>query len=134
MANTIVNQKLIDSERNAVFFFSIISDGTVFSSDTIVDLSSLNPDSTGRPVTAIHVARVQFSVLGSVQGRLQWVATDDEAIVCFGQQESVDLDFRRFGGIPNPGSAGATGDIELVIQALGNSEAVSMVLDVIKKY
>ena len=115
MADAVATQTLFSGSNKTILKFVNASDGTGESAVAKVDISGLN----GTP-TAVKINRVWYSVFGMVVKILFDHNTDD---FCLALQGDGYHDFRTFGGIPDPASAGGTGDI--LFTTVGHSAADS---------
>lgn len=117
----------VDGARNVVRRLVATSDTSTQLSATIVDASALS----GAP-SRVDIERLDYSVKGSVEARILFDATADDVALSLSGDGSYD--FTKFGGIQNPMSSGATGDI--VVTTVGTAaanNAVSIVLHGKKK-
>lgn len=125
MANTIDKQTIVDSERNLVVLVNITGDNSGDEAATqLIDASSY----VGSPAR-LRLVRVQ-SALEGFSAQLLWDATTDDELVHLPPYE-VDFDMSRFGGIPDPGSTGTTGDVMITTTGLG-SEKGTIILEFAK--
>lgn len=127
MANTVTQRTLKGgaSEMNVVRLITIVSDGSEETDLVVYDNSTLVANVTKGRVVAIKAN-------GSVgcQVLLEWDQDTDSPIYAFDPGNGVDVCFRHFGGIKNPGSAGATGDIVLTTTNLDSGDVVSIILEI----
>lgn len=125
MADAVSSQTIVDGDRNVVMKFTNLSDGTGESAVTKVDVSTLG----GAP-ERVSIQRVHYSVNGMV-ATLLWDATTDVRIL----ELSGDgcLDFTSFGGLPNNGGAGVTGDILLTTSGHALNDSYSIILEMRKQ-
>lgn len=107
MANIFNIQKINDGPRNVTIKAYLESDGVAgeIVDGVLVDASTLVP-----VPTTLRLTHISYDLSG-FEAMLSWEATADDPLVSLSLQE--DVDFARFGGIPNPKSAGVTGDILL---------------------
>lgn len=124
MADAVSSQTITDGPRTAVMKFTNLSDGTGESAVVKVDASALS----GSPAK-VTVQRIHYCVNGMVV-TLLWDATTDVRMV----ELSGDgwFDFRHFGGLPNNGGAGVTGDISLTTTGATLGDSYSIVLEMTK--
>lgn len=140
MANTIREQKLIDSNKRALVKYVILSDGTQESNTRLLDASSLafalnatgvisqtNPKSNYR--TSIKKIKAYSKTAGSV--RLKWEGDANSEIITFGSA-SVDFNFENDGAVITNPEANATGDILISTLGLAAGDAVTIFLDIRK--
>ena len=110
MANTLNLLTIIDGKRNAVIKAFLASDGASgeLTDQVIVDVSAL----LGAP-SKVHITKIQ-SALRGFDVLLEFDATTDVPILTLTPESGVsDLCFEHFGGLPNNGGAGVTGDITI---------------------
>ncbi len=124
MPDAVSSQTIIDGPRNVVMKFTSVSDGTGEAAVTKVDVSALS----GAP-PAVAIDKIHYSVSGMIV-RLLWDATSDVTIVEL-QNDGV-FDFTSFGGLPNNGGDGVTGDIQLTTVGHTNLDSYAIVLEMHK--
>lgn len=110
MANTVTLQSIIDGPKTHVVKIYLASDGVAgeLTDQVVVNVSALLP-----AATKVSLERVQWSLNG-FDALLEWDATTDVAIFTLGANASTsDLDFSKYGGIPNNAGTGVTGNILL---------------------
>lgn len=104
-------QTILDNAKNLVIKVTGSGAGTT----TIVDASALNPS-----CTRLNLLRAAGNFGASTSGTLLWDATTDVTIITLNEFSNHDAwDFCYFGGIPNNGGAGVTGDVNLTITGTG---------------
>lgn len=108
MANTVDIQTINDGDRNYVIKVYLASDGVTgeLAASTLVTASGLN----GIPDT-LKLVRVHSALTG-FQATLYWDATTDDPLIHL-SADAIEADFKHFGGIPNPKSAGYTGNVNI---------------------
>jgi hypothetical protein len=142
MANTIREQRLIDSNKRALIKYVIISDGTQESNTVLVDASTLafalnansyimssntHPKSNYR--TTVKKIKAYAKTSGSI--RLKWHGDANSEIIVFGST-SVDFNFENDGAVISNPEANATGDILLTTLAMASGDALTIFLDLKK--
>lgn len=137
MANNISSQYLNNGFRNATLRYSLVSDGTAFAAQKIVDASSAGPlgvnlrGQSFYPQTHIQLVGMDFDVQG-MGFALYWEATVNELIGAYGASPE-SFDWRADGGFSPPaGLAGATGSILLSLIAPAANASLFMMLRMIK--
>lgn len=117
MADTVDVRPLFVGERRAAYRLTNVCDGTGESAVVKLDISTLvGPDGVNAP-TKVAIEQLEWSIQGFTSVRLFWDhTTDDEIAVLSGQGFK---DYRDFGGLLDPASAGGTGDI--VLTTAGNT-------------
>jgi hypothetical protein len=110
MADAVDTQVVFSGARRRAIRLTNISDGTGESAVVKVDISALTgPDGTVPTKTVVEW--IEYDIQGFTSVRLDWDATtDDEIAVLSGQGI---LDWTAYGGLTDPQSTGATGDIVL---------------------
>lgn len=122
MADAVTSQTLFSGAKRVVMAFTNVSDGTGESAVTKVDISTL----PGAP-TAVKINKVQYDCNGMAVRVLFDHTTDDTVLVLSGQGV---MDFCDFGGMKDPASAGATGDILFTTIGHALSDTYTVVLDI----
>lgn len=103
MADAVTTNTVFSGSKRKILSFTNVSDGTGESAVAKVTLSAL----TGAP-SAVRIRRVWYSINGLALRILFDHTTDDTAAVLSGNGFQ---DFNPIGGIPDPASAGGTGNI-----------------------
>jgi hypothetical protein len=142
MANTIREQKLIDTNKRALIKYVILSDGSQESNTVLVDASSLayslnangyimssnvHPKSNYR--TTVRKIKAYSKTAGSI--RLKWHGDANSEIITFGSA-SVDLNFENDGAVISNPEANATGDILISTLGLTSGDCITLFLDLKK--
>ena len=110
MADTVDTQVLFNGTRRYVVRLTNISDGTGESAVVKIDKSTLT-NGNGTEPGKLSIVEAQWAIQGFASIRLLWDhTTDDEAMVLDG---NGFRDFSDTGGLPDPGTAGGTGDLIL---------------------
>lgn len=110
MVDTVTNTTIFAGTRRHIIHLTNVSDGTGESAVVKVDVSALTgPD--GTPPTAVTIEEISWDIQGFTSVTLAWDATTDDTIaVLSGQGYS---DWTAVGGLHDPASTGATGDVVL---------------------
>lgn len=111
MADTVTTKVLSTGPRYSVVHLTNISDGTGESLVAKVDISTLLL-SNGLACTKTALKEAQWSIQGFTSVRLYWDHTTDDTLAVLGQGCGY-FDFGELGNLPDPVSAGGTGDILL---------------------
>lgn len=142
MANTIREQRLIDSNKRALIKYIILSDGTQESNTRLIDASNLafalnangyimtsntHPKSNYR--TSIKKIKTFSKLSGSV--RLKWEGDANSEIITFGSS-SVNFSFENDGAVISNPEANATGDILISTVGMVSGDTVTIFLDLRK--
>ena len=142
MANTIREQRIIDSNKRALIKYVILSDGTQESNTRLIDASNLafalnangyimssnvHPKSNYR--TTVRKIKAYSKTAGSI--RLQWEGDANSEIITFGSA-SVDMNFENDGAVIWNPEANATGDILVTTANLVFGDAITIFIDLKK--
>ena len=145
MANTIRNQRLVDSTKRSLVKVVLVSDGTNETNSTLIDVSNLafalnangyimssntDPKTTYRTTIKRIVGNLK-STNGTI--RLQWHGDANSEIVAFGNGP-IDYNFDSMidgGSISNP-EANSSGDILITTTGLASGDVATIILDVRK--
>ena len=115
MADTVQTQTLHDSKFKRVILISNLCDSTGESNVVKVDKSG---DTTDGVPTKYGIERITWSIQGFTSIKLAFDANTDDTAFLFGPGHS-DWDLKGVGGVVDPVSAGAVGDI--LLTTAGNS-------------
>jgi len=107
MAATATEQIINNGPRNLVAKYTIAGTTGDTTDGVLVDVSSVD---AGIGVNDLRLTKVQATIHGFSM-RLAWDATANVDLIDIGDGENTDLCFESYGGIPNNGAAGATGDV-----------------------
>lgn len=120
MADAVSTTTLFSGSHRKILSFTNVSDGTGESAVSKVSISAL----TGTP-TAVRIMRIWYSCNGIAVRVLFDHTTDDTVLVLSG---AGYMDFYPMGGLPDPASAGGTGDIlfTTIGQILNDSYSIVM--------
>lgn len=142
MANTIREQRLIDSNKRALLKYVIVSDGTAEANTRLLDASNLrfalntngyimssNTDPKTNYRTAIRKIKAYSRTGGSF--RLKWEGDANSEIITFGSG-SVDFTFENDGAVITNPEANATGDILLSTANLAFGDTATIFIDLRK--
>jgi hypothetical protein len=109
MPNVTATQILLDGDKHVVVLCTGILDTSNVSATVVIDVSALGP-----PATDLLIDYIYWSASAQLQVLLSWeAATDDLAAALVG---SAHHDYKCFGGLKNPRSAGWNGDLVLSTQ------------------
>ena len=107
MAASATQQIIANGPRNLVLKYTIAGTTGDTTAGVLVDVSALD-SSIG--VNDLKLMSIQAMLTGFTCSLL-WDATTDIDLVYIPDEETVNLDFSKFGGIPNNAGTGATGDV-----------------------
>lgn len=122
MSDTVTSQAIFTGNRRSIYSFTNVSDGSGESAVQKIDISSL----PGTP-TKVNINQVWWTTSGMGVQILFDHTTDDKGLVLSGFGH---LCFNDFGGIPDPASAGGTGDILFTTFDHSPGDTYSVVLEV----
>ena len=126
MADAVSTQVILDGERLYIAKFTNVSDGTGEAAVLKVDVSTLN----GAP-DRVRIERIIAHTSGMAV-RILWDATTDVDAFVVGQDASIDMDFRSFGGLRNNAGAGITGDIMFTTVGHTANDSYTIILHMTK--
>lgn len=129
MADAVTSQTLVDGDRNVVMLFNNVSDGTGEAAVTKVDVSTLS--GYGKTWTEVRILAIKATTFG-MGVKVLWDATTDVQAFYVPADNYVDLDFSKFGGIPNNSGAGRTGDIQFTTVGHTAGDVYSIILEMKK--
>lgn len=116
MADAVTTDIVFSGGREYVMHITNLCDGTGESAVTKLDISALLT-SAGAAPTAVALLEAKWTVQGFTYITLAWDhTTNDTMLRCAGNDY---VTFRDVGGLLDPRSAGATGDI--VLTTVGNT-------------
>jgi hypothetical protein len=133
MADTVTSQVLLDGERLYIAKFTNISDGTGETNVVKVDVSTLSKSSSGLACNGVKINRI-WSALHGMEVRILWDATTKVLAWAGTSNGPYLMDFSSFGGIPNNGGAGKTGDIMFTTHDQTAGDTYTIILECIKTY
>jgi hypothetical protein len=111
MADVVDVRSLFIGKKRAAYRFTNVSDATGEAAVVKVDISTLvGPDGVTAP-TRTAIEQIEWSMQGFTSIRLFWDHTADDEIAVLAS--SGFKDYREYGGLVDPASAGGTGDILL---------------------
>jgi hypothetical protein len=142
MANTIKEQRIIDSNKRALIKYVILSDGTQESNTVLVDASTLafalntngfimSSNTDPKPNYRNAIKRIWSSGKNTGTIRLKWQGDANSEIVILGTGTS-DIGFEYVGGLITNPEANATGDILISTLGMANGDAMTIMLELKK--
>lgn len=118
MANAIASQTIVDGAHALVVKVTIVGDGSGEETDTVIlDASAYTPATTNYSLWKIWYCLNGFSAF------LEWDATANVHLISLALDHPHYTDYECFGGIPNDGAAGRTGDILITTAGLGAGDS-----------
>jgi hypothetical protein len=129
MADAVKTHVLLNSGDTYVAMFTNASDGTGENGVVKVDISALT-DITGRAPTKLRIMKAKWCVQGFPYAKIAFDAdADDTALLLSGTGEMC---LNKYGGIQDPGSTGATGDIKFTVPASVTTGSYTILLHIEK--
>ena len=126
MADAVATQTILDGPKYAVLKFTNVSDGTGESAVTKVDVSGLATSANGTTCTGATIQKIWWQCTG-MKVNILFDATSDVL--------AIQLhDYTSFGGIPNNGGSGVTGDIKFTTVGHDNTDTYTVILYLRKEY
>lgn len=116
MADVVTLQLVENGPRDVVVRFADVSDGTGLANFVLLDATSSGPlgvvvqGQTLYPGTHLKIRQISYS-LNNMTAQLYWQASAPYLIAALGFSDHLFFD--NFGGLPNPGTPGATGSLLL---------------------
>lgn len=133
MANTITRKTILDGQFRAIVKVVIESDGvTGDETFSLFDSSNFRLDDSAHKN---KITNIMFSSVGIVGGLIKWDATASVAAFSVSEHPmSMSFDGRcGFGGLPNEGGVGVTGDILFDSNGLdAANDSITFILEVTK--
>ena len=134
MTDTVTSQKLADGDRNVIYHFTNISDGTGESGVTKVDVSGLNANTkNGAACAYVSIESITFSCSGMGVQILE-DATADVLVAALPPDTSGAFYYDEFGGIVNSKAAGYNGDILFTTVGALSGDTYSITMKMRKHY
>lgn len=126
MSNTVTQRTLVGGgdSRTVVRLIHIVSDGSEEADLVVYDNSAFIAS-----VTRGSLVKV-MATGSSCICRLEWDQSTDSPVISLDPAQGVELCFKEFGGISNPGGSGATGDLVLTTSGLDSGDEVTLILEI----
>ncbi len=125
MVDTVNTQVVFSGKLRHVVQLTCVSDGTGESGVVKVDKSSLTGPNGAEPSKFV-IEEIEWGIQGFDYVKLDWDhTTDDEAVVL---ANNGYKDYRPFGGLVDPGSAGGTGDLLLTSSGAASGASYDILL------
>lgn len=129
MADAVKTHVLLNTGDTYAAVFTNASDGTGESGVVKVDISALT-DITGRAPVKLRIMKAKWCVQGFPYVKIAFDAdADDNALLLSGTGEMC---LNKYGGIQDPGSTGATGDIKFTANAGATTGSYTVLLHIEK--
>lgn len=133
MANTKSLSTVAVGGTTALIYLTLVSDATQETNYVIYDSSAVATQLGIVDPLTCHLVSI-WAVTNSAAGliKLNWDATTPVCAlpILNGAGGTLDMRFKYFGGLPNKGAAGRTGDITLTTTGLATGESLTVVLEV----
>ena len=136
MADAVTSSTIQDGPKKAVMQFTNLSDGSGESAVKKVDVSALAAlQARGGEAACdeVRIMKIKWGTSGMV-ARLLWDADTDDVMWEIPSDESGEVDFSDVGGLKDPRSTGATGDVLLTTVGHSSGDWYSITLNLDKKY
>ena len=133
MADAVTSQTIVDGDNHVVMKFTNVSDGTGESAVTKVDVSALAASADGLTCTGVSIEEIWWQCTG-MKVSLLFDASTDVLAIQLGENQSGHHDYTRFGGIPNNGGSGVTGDINFTTVGHSSGDTYTIILYLRKNY
>jgi hypothetical protein len=134
MANTKTSTQVLASAKHTIQYFTLVCVGNAQETNTIIYNASATLFTLGVPFNATsRINSIKWSSNSSAGlVTLNWDATTPVVAwsLPLGGRSSHQC-FREFGGLPNQGGTGITGNITLTTTGLATGDTLSLVLDVL---
>jgi hypothetical protein len=131
MADTVDSKVIFNGSKLYAIRLTNVSDSTGESAVVKVDVSALSagPDRVNAP-TKVKVREILYNIQGFSSVRLLWDATTDDEIAVLPAGNGY-LDYTSVGGLVDPRSTGAVGDILLTTAgaAAGATYDITLILE-----
>jgi len=125
MANIISIQILTDGPRNTTVKLAGILDTADVGVSDLVSPAALQPiDAYGSLATRLIIDKISYNIEAGLAVNLFWDATSDDLIASL-VSSGDDLEFKKFGGVYCPESAGTTGKIQYSTQGWSASAVLA---------
>ena len=133
MADAVATQTILDGPKYAVLKFTNVSDGTGESAVTKVDVSGLATSADGSTCTGATIQKIWWQCTG-MKVNILFDATSDVLAIQLSENQSGHHDYTSFGGIPNNGGSGVTGDIKFTTVGHDDTDTYTVILYLRKEY
>ena len=131
MPNTISNRTLLAGKKEATIYMTLTSDGTEETDYVLYDSSAIATSALDSDTLDCTILDCFYSI-SSATGffLLEFDADTDIAALSLPANKAGKLCFREFGGLPNNGGTGKTGDITLTTTGLASGDSLMIALRV----
>ena len=128
MANTVTQRTVMGSgtDRNIYRMIHILSDGDEETDLVVYDNSAFIADTAKGSLRQVWLSGDAATI------RLEWDQTADSPAFAGSADNGIHFDFRGFGGIGNPGAAGATGDLVLTSADLDAGDEIFLIIHIVQ--
>lgn len=133
MADVVATQVIQDGERLFIGKFTDISDGTGETAATKINVSTLSPNSFGRPCIAVKINKLWVQTV-NMGVDILWDATTK--LLCESVPSNVlyRMRYDEFGGLPNNAGAGVTGNVLFTTIGAAAGSRYTIIIEAIKIY
>lgn len=110
---------------------TVIMGGDAFSNRTVTHMQVTADDATQMSAVTLHTGKhastgaIERIVAGGKHSglvSLLWDATTDVPVLEFNVNNTVDISFKDIGGLPNPNTAGATGNVNISTTGMASGD------------
>ena len=136
MADSVTNRTLMDTPTHVAVHLTNVSDGTGESAVVKIDKSAIGVASDGAEAASLDIVAIRWSINGFTDVRLLWDhTTDDLAMVLTGSgyddfttPPPGENQLVRTGGLKDPRSTGATGDLLLTTTGAASGDTYDITI------
>lgn len=137
MSNTISNRTLLVTPKNAVIYMTLDSDGSeetdyVLYDSSVVSAAFGDTDTLDCTIMDIKATVVSTNAVAAAlpQVKLEFDASTDIMALGLPANQTTELCFDKFGGLPNNAGSGKTGDILLTTTNLASGDNITIIMTV----
>ncbi len=121
-------QTINDGDRNLVVKAHFVADSQTDETGlTIINASEYSP-----PFIQSRLKCLTILSFGAFGGALIWEADANVRLCALPPNGNVELDWSRFGGLPNNAGVGKTGDILLLTDSIASGDELTLVFELQK--
>lgn len=123
MPNTITRQTIVDGSRDLVVKVHLLSDGSEETATALIVAADYSPVFTNCRLKKLDV----ITSAPLLQGILLWGADVNVRLCALTPNISYQFDWSEFGGLPNNGGTGRTGNILLTTLGLASADELTLI-------
>ena len=132
-ADTVATQVILDGERLFIGKYTNISGGDGEAAVVKIDVSTLAKNSFGQSCNGVKINRLWAHTQGMAVDIL-WDASADVLCETVPENQLYKIDYSCFGGLPNNGGAGVTGDVLFTTVGATDKDRYTIIIEAIKTY